>query len=409
MRLLIVMTYYPFPPRTGSEIVAYNNIRWLSKKNSIYFICLENAGNQNDFVKLVEQIEFVGIERTSWLYKKLSWLKKIIRCGFYLLLGVPVLVSAHMSAAMRKRVGELINSENFDAILLFELCAIQYCPVDSYKNMIVNIEDPQSLRLEHMRELQVWPFWQKIKLSVFARLTKRYEFSCLPQIGKVLLLSENDLRDMKAQGKYENLGYVSYGVKRNAVEEITGYDARTKGMIVVSGNMYHPSNVDGILYFLKKIFLLVLRECPYAKLWIVGAEPDTRILAEASEFGDRVVITGKVNDVFEYIKRATVSVCPVRTKIGVQTKILEALSWGTPVVTTKEGNNGIGGSSGNELWVADGPEDFSKYVVSLLQGEGWNRLSEKGRMFATEHHSWERSATMLEQYIEQIQKVNQCK
>jgi hypothetical protein len=37
MRLLVVMTSFPFPPQTGSAIVAYNNIKEIP--NIIRFCC----------------------------------------------------------------------------------------------------------------------------------------------------------------------------------------------------------------------------------------------------------------------------------------------------------------------------------------------------------------------------------
>ena len=120
-------------------------------------------------------------------------------------------------------------------------------------------------------------------------------------------------------------------------------------------------------------------------------------------FGEHVVITGRVNDMSEYLQRAKVSICPVRLKIGVQTKILEALSWGTPVVTTSAGNSGIGGCSGSELWVEDELNLFASRVVSLLRGENWQRFSEEGRKLVDERFSWERSAMELEQHIVRIQ------
>jgi glycosyltransferase involved in cell wall biosynthesis len=138
-------------------------------------------------------------------------------------------------------------------------------------------------------------------------------------------------------------------------------------------------------------------------LWIVGAEPDMRICATAVCFGEHVVITGRVNNMSEYLQRAKVSICPVRLKIGVQTKILEALSWGTPVVTTSAGNSGIGGCSGRELWVEDESNIFASRVVALLRGENWHRLSEGGRKLVEERFSWELSAMELEQHIVSIQ------
>ncbi len=395
MRLLVVMTSYPFPPRTGSAIIACNHIRVISKKHSVYFICLDDPKELGDFAGFTEQIEFVRPE-------KVSKFAKLCRSLLYMLLGIPTFVTERMSRQMQKRVTEVIERDKFDAILLYELAAVQYCPPGCCKKMIVSIEDPPSIKTRRMKNLSVYSLWKKAKLLVHARLTEHYENGILPKVAKVLLLSEEDAKEMRDKG-YDNIGSVSYGIAKRPAEDIVGYEGRTEGMIVFSGSMFHPPNVEAALFFLRNIFPLVLREYSAAVLWIVGAEPDRRIRDAAANFGEHVVITGRVNDIQEYLRRAKVSICPVRLKIGVQTKILEALSWGTPVVTTSPGNSGIGGHSGSELWVEDEPDAFAGRIVALLRGEGWHQLSKKGRKLAEEGFSWERSATELEEHIRHIQ------
>ena len=295
----------------------------------------------------------------------------------------------------------LIEGGNIDAILLFEMSAIQYCPPSCYKQLIASIEDPESIKLGRMMKLPVWSLWQKAKLFVLAGLAAHYEKKILPRIAKVLLLSEADRQDMREQGGYENLACVTYGVDQEHQGASLGYEQRER-VIIFSGNMYHPPNVDGALFLLTDIFPLILQVYPSAILWIVGADPDVRICEAAAKFGEQVVITGRVEDVAHYILRATVSVCPVRLRIGVQTKVLEALSLGTPVVTTSAGNTGVGGVSGRQLWVEDEPNQFAGKVVALLQGCGWSELSQGGQRFVAERFTWERSARQLRQYLESL-------
>lgn len=396
MKLLIVMASCPFPSQVGSAIVAYNNIKEISKNHSIYFICFDAPKERGDFDKFVVQIEVVRS-------KKVPRLIQLFRNVFYMLFGIPAFITASKSHEMQTLVKDLIERNKFDALLLYEISAIQYCPPSIYNKMIVNIENPQSINLNRIRRLPIWSLWQKVKLFVHARLTERFENRYLPKMAKVLLLSEADMQDMREQGGYDNIGCVSYGVNKRSIKEIVGYEGRSEGMIIFSGTMFHPPNVDGALFFLQQIFPVVLQEYSTAILWIIGAEPDMRIRDAATCFGEHVVITGRVNDMSEYLQRAKVSICPVRLKIGVQTKILEALSWGTPVVTTSAGNSGIGGCSGNELWVEDEPNIFASRVVSLLRGEDWQQLSEEGRKLVEERFSWERSAMELEQHIVRIQ------
>jgi glycosyltransferase involved in cell wall biosynthesis len=219
------------------------------------------------------------------------------------------------------------------------------------------------------------------------------------------ILVHDDSTDLRNQLNCSNIGYIPYGIDTHPSDKIIQVKQRTEGMIIFSGNMHHPPNVDGAMFFLQQILPLVLKTYPNAKLWIVGASPDEKIREEARAFGDHVIIPGKVADLSEYIRQAMVSVCPVNLKIGVQTKILEALAWGTPVVTTSAGNSGICGSSGQDLWVEDNPKIFAERVVSLLKVENWEKISGSGRDLAYRKFSWPRSAAILEHLLEKIRIV----
>ena len=394
MKLLVVMTHNPFPPLDGSSVVAFNNMKHLSKRHQIDFICLQSQQDSNCVAEFVEHQEWVS-------RKVISGLAKWVNYFLYMLKGVPSSVSAFASNELKVAVKRTIESKQYDAILLFEMKAIQYIPLSFYKKLIVNIEDPQSIKLSRMAKLPVYSMSQRIKWFALAKLTGCYEKKHFHKIAKVLLLSTSDIRDMYQQEKYSNLAHVVYGVARRDSNQILGYTDRDR-VIILSGSMYHQPNVDGALFFLENIFPLILKAFPSAILWIVGANPDQRIIEASTKYGMQVDITGKVDDMTAYIKRATVSICPVRLKVGVQTKILEALSWGTPVVTTSAGNSGIGGVSGSQLWVEDEPKQFAQRVVELLQGDRWINLSEEGRKFVVEYFSWEDSAVQLDQHIESL-------
>ncbi|MGA2462863.1 MAG: glycosyltransferase [Thermodesulfobacteriota bacterium] len=375
-------------------IVAYNSMKHLSKHHEIDFVCLQPEKGLVDPAEFVERLVLIPHRQPPRFALWMRYLRNMIA-------GAPPLVSAFVSSAMREKVKELIEFGKYDAILLFEMYAIQYCPPSCYSKLIVHIEDPQSIKLSRLMKLSGISLRQRVKLFFVTRLTIRYEKKILPMMAKVLLLSESDMNDMHKQGGYDNLACVSYGVDQNGPEEIVGYEGRER-IIVFSGNMFHLPNVDGALFFLKDIFPLILQKYQSAILCIVGANPDNRIYDAAAKFGKQVVITGKVDDVAHYIKIATVSICPVRLKIGVQTKILEALSLGTPVVTTSAGNNGVAGLSGCHLWIEDDPHQFAKRVMELLQGIGWSNLSKEGRKFVVEHFSWEGSVAQLEQHLESL-------
>lgn len=394
MKILVVMCNYPFPPRTGSAIVAFNTLEFLSKNNQLDLISLQDFHATNSLTDFVKNIEVIERKKSNGFFK---WLKYL----FYLLQGIPPSISIYHSKTMKKKVKNKIISNNYDAVLLFEMSAMQYCPSICFNKLIVNIEDPQSIKISRMSKLPVWTSIQKIKLFLSAKLTELYERRNLHKAAKILVLSEADAKDMKSLYSYTNLEFIPYGVKQKKYQEIINYKNRNK-VIVFSGSMYHPPNVDAALYFLNDIFPLVLLVHPTVKFQIVGAEPDSRIFKAAEKYGDKVEITGKVQCVDEFIKYAAVSVCPVRLKIGVQTKVLEALSWGTPVVSTNAGNNGVGGLPGIHLWIEDNAQAFASRVNSLLDGKDWCKLSIEGRNLIENRYNWNNSAAQTQLHLNNI-------
>ena len=400
MNILVAMTQYPCPPRVGSTIVAYNTIKRLSSRHRVELICFEPNDRDITTDESISRLELVPKKNRSWLSKWTRYLTSMT-------VGVPSLVSGFHSVAMKVRVQKVLQSREFDAILLFELGAIQYFRRSHFNKIVVNIEDPQSLKQGRLLDLPVWSWWQRTKLILLTRLTAIYERRLLPQMGRVLLLSEADVNDMRAQGNFNNVACIPYGVEQRSSTEIRPFEDRLR-VVVFSGSMYHPPNVDGALYLLRDISPEIQRRSPQTVLWIVGAKPDHRIQEAAAPFGRNVVVTGEVEDISQYIKQAAVSVCPVRLKIGVQTKILEAMSWGTPVVTTSAGNRGVSGIPGHHLCVEDDASRFAHAVTELLQGGArWSELSNNGRRLVAEWHAWEASVTRLERHLEKVAKVAQ--
>jgi len=114
----------------------------------------------------------------------------------------------------------------------------------------------------------------------------------------------------------------------------------------------------------------------------------------------RIKVTGFVPDIRPYLQKAMVSACPVRLKIGTQTKVLEALACGTPVVTSSAGNHGIRAVSGEHLYVADDAVTFADHIVNLLTKERWSGISQNGRRFVEDNFGWQKSVEKLEQILE---------
>lgn len=395
MRLLVPMIYFPFPPETGSAVVAANSLIRLARNHTVDLLCLHGPAKPTVPADVFQNVEIVRpTAKRPWR------LRAEVALGWAV--GRPKWVSNARSEAMIRRTAALLETERFDAILLFETGAIQYCPSAALRRTVANIEDPLSLKFARMLKLPVLSPRQRAELALDSGLCWLYERRVLPDLGKVTLLSEDDAAAFRRLHGFTNVACVPYGVLYPSEDRVPTFEARRPGMIVISGNMNHPPNVDGVLFFLEQIFPGVRARNPQAVLYVVGGLPDPRIAAAAAPFGDRVVVTGRVPDVADYLRQARVAVCPVRLDIGVQTKILEALAWGAAVVTTPEGNSGVAGRSGEHLWVEERPGAFIDRIVTLLRGDNWERLTRGGRAHVRARFDWDSNVALLEDCLDEV-------
>jgi len=102
---------------------------------------------------------------------------------------------------------------------------------------------------------------------------------------------------------------------------------------------------------------------PEAKFYIVGRNPPPRITKLAS---DSIVVTGRVESVMPFIRKAAVFIVPLRIGGGTRLKIYEAMAAGKAVVSTSVGAEGLDFHDGEDILIADEADKFASDVVELL-------------------------------------------
>jgi glycosyltransferase involved in cell wall biosynthesis len=83
------------------------------------------------------------------------------------------------------------------------------------------------------------------------------------------------------------------------------------------------------------------RRGAFRALHLVGKSPSERMRRAASG-QEGVLVTGTVPDVAPYLERASVVAIPLAAGSGTKLKVLEAMAFGKPVVTTPIGAEGLG-------------------------------------------------------------------
>ena len=94
----------------------------------------------------------------------------------------------------------------------------------------------------------------------------------------------------------------------------------------------------------------------------------------------QITVTGYVDDIRPFYCRAQVFVVPLRTGVGIRGKILEGWASGRAVVATSLACSGLRAVHGENVLVADRPEEFAQWTLALLRNpEYCQKLGESGR------------------------------
>lgn len=143
--------------------------------------------------------------------------------------------------------------------------------------------------------------------------------------------------------------------------------------LVFMGNMYYWPNKNAAQYIAAEIFPHVAREINNLKAYFIGMVPDELRQRFA---GTNLIFTGPVDNISEYLRLGTISLCPITEGSGMKVKILNYSAAGLPVISTPLGISGY--EKIRSLIVEDKVEDFSAQIIKLLKDK--SNLSAIGRL-----------------------------
>jgi glycosyltransferase involved in cell wall biosynthesis len=243
---------------------------------------------------------------------------------------------------------------------------------------LLDTEDLHCLRLARQEA-----FKQKRDLSpsdLFSDTAKR-EIASMLRCDLSLIISEFEL----------DLLQNTFGLKRNLLfylpllaEPITPdtqaswpkFEERSDFVFI--GNFLHEPNWQTVLYLKQHIWPILTKQIPTASLKIYGAYPPQKAL-ELHKASERFLVLGRAESAQEVIQNAKVLLAPIPFVAGAKGKLLEAMCYGTPSVTSTLGAESMFGDlpwNGN---VTDNDDAFVQAAAQLYQVEAqWKQSQQNG-------------------------------
>ena len=214
--------------------------------------------------------------------------------------------------------------------------------------------------------------------NLFTETAKR-EIASILRCDLSLIISEFEMKllaDTFAVSK-EILYYLPFMVtKLPDSSNFPEFEQRNNFMTI--GNLLHGPNVDSVLYLKKEIWPLIKKQLPQAQLYIYGNYAPQHIL-ELHNQKQGFYIMGWADSVAHVMQKARVCLAPLRFGAGLKGKLLDAMLYGTPGVTTSIGAEGMYGDLLTPGVIADTPESFAELSVALYRDKiKWQQNAQRG-------------------------------
>jgi GT2 family glycosyltransferase/glycosyltransferase involved in cell wall biosynthesis len=231
--------------------------------------------------------------------------------------------------------------------------------------------------MHHLREMREAEFNGGAEALARAAGTKVRELSVVRRADVTLVHSDFEFELLRREMPGKEV--VLLPLIHDPVDEVPPLEGRSG--ICFIGGFRHPPNADGICWFVREIWPLVLERCAEAALLIVGSHMTPEVYALSAHRGVEVV--GFVDDLEGFLNQRRLSIAPLRYGAGAKGKVAGSLAQGVPVVCTPIAAEGMQLRPGHNVLVGATPQEFAEHVATLLTSdETWHRLSAAGIEFA---------------------------
>ena len=176
----------------------------------------------------------------------------------------------------------------------------------------------------------------------------------------------------------------------------------TSSVVLFVGTYPHLPNRDGMRHFVDACWPAIRHRVPQARLRIVGSGGWE---AETGRMGGRpgVEIVGSVRDLDAEYAQAAVCVVPLLEGSGTKIKVLEALMYGRPVVTSPHSARGFEHLVGDGVVVGAGPAEMAAACTALIEEPATGLLAaERGRQRVARDYSQDAIDTCVERAVEAV-------
>ena len=359
MKVLQLCLKVPFPPNDGGCIAMHNMQKsWWSNEVTVKVITFNTIKHSVDLQKLSADylantnIEGVFLDNRV---KPFDALKALFA-------GESYNIKRFISSDFEEKLKSILLSDQYDVVQLESLYMAPYIETIRHYSKAKIVFRPHNIEYkiwERLVKNQVNPL-KKGYLRILSKQLKKYEQNVLNKVDLLLPLTWEDAQELTNMHCRKSMMVLPIGV--NAKDYVLNPQPNNQ-VVFHLGAMDWLPNVEGIRWFIKKVWPLIIKGNKSAILRLAGKGMPADLL---NLNNDSIQVQDWVEEVNCFFADGQVMVVPLLSGSGMRVKIIEGMAMGKAIVSTSIGLEGILATDRREVLIANEPTEFADRILELL-------------------------------------------
>ena len=433
MKILVVGNRVPWPLHDGGAIATYGMLRSLAENGAeVDFFSFNTKKHFAENAIIEKYFGFCKVHLVS-----LDAGVKPLNALWNLLFGGSYHLERYDDLEAAVELYDLIQSSNYDCVMVEGLYSMPITlrvmkqmsvrpnngvmdvdPVNS--NETIQKEPIKWVYRSHNLEYQIWERLaistpQPLKrwyLALQSKRLKRAEIDAWCRMDAIVPIVETDSLVIRtALTEIQQINQIDSGDSDSRQPKIHVYQPgiaieRPFAFIHQPMSLFHigsmewQANEQGVMWFLNKVWPLVLSAQPNAKFHLAGkglSKQDPRF------FQSGIVNHGEVSNAEDFMHEHGVMIVPIQAGSGIRIKTLEAMALGVPIVSTSIGAQGLTVMDDVEIKIADEPKEFAAAICTLLSSPAKSQeMTSQARKYVEMHHNLKRNTAELLGFLQSL-------
>ena len=362
MKIAIISSIYPYPTDTGGKQRIVSIIEFLIQKGFV-----------------VELICLVDKKDLPLHIPKNTKLKVTYFChsrnkkAFNILLNFWRHEPFQVSMNRNRSLQNYLSKRTFDHVIV-HMVRMSWLKIEAPATleMVDSVAHNYSRYIESLswKDYGVKDLLYKYEL----KLLKEYEVEVIERYAKTVLVSSLDKdyvisniifgKEVQATSFDKKINIIPLTLQTNIDSSIERSN-KARNSVLFIGKLDYQPNEQAVVYFLEEIFGSLISKHPELRFVLIGKSPTQKIKSLLSSYGDKVDHITFAEDLYPYMDNSFCSVALMLSGAGMQTKIIDAMTYAVPVVTTIIGFGDFKFKNGVEIIIADGDQNIIDEISNL--------------------------------------------